>query len=341
MGHIAVVVLFVLAAVMPRLALADRRPAELVGDGDAHEQARRWDEAQATWEALARVQDREGYALYRQGRLALELGDPARAATLAARALRAPGVPAVEARLLYGDALFHAGEHARAKAVYVAVARTLAPPAKQQVARRITSANRALHLPDADGLDGPSPGPEPALASGARVAPADTTPRRRPPSPPPGDRDPRALLRVGAAHEAAGSWADAAGVYARLARLPGYAGRGLYLQARATLAGGDARGALSLAARSIQIAGAHRNEAKLIYGAALYRQGEYRRAKLVYLAVLRASTGPTRRTAMQQVIACNRALRLPEQDGVAGAPGATPAAPGRADPFERGRSSGP
>ncbi len=52
------------------------------------------------------------------------------------------------------------------------------------------------------------------------------------------------------------------------------------------------------------------------YGDALYKRGEYKRAKDVYLSLRKTLTGEERATATRKAAAANKAMKLPEMDGM-------------------------
>lgn len=99
---------------------------------------------------------------------------------------------------------------------------------------------------------------------------------------------------------------------------PVTAGVTLYKQAREAFAKGDHARALELAQKSATTPGAHTFDAKLLYGDVLFKQGDYRRAKDIYLALGRLATkpGPQVTAILRKVEAANRALQLPEDDDV-------------------------
>jgi tetratricopeptide (TPR) repeat protein len=116
--------------------------------------------------------------------------------------------------------------------------------------------------------------------------------------------------------ERAGRWDDARAVYQRLERVRGYHSEALYRQAWAAFQANDTAGASKLAQQAGGEAGAYQTPAKFLYGDALYRQGEYARAKEYYLSLRGKVHGDDHATATKKVVACNRALNLPETDGI-------------------------
>jgi serine/threonine protein kinase len=139
-----------------------------------------------------------------------------------------------------------------------------------------------------------------------------------PPPPPPAadDRDPKALLKQGKLLEKSGDWEGARTVYQKLEKVKGYAGLGLYQQAWVAINTNDTDAAIQLAIRSAQQPGTHKTDAKFLYGDALYKQGEFRRAKDIYSGLRKTLTGPLKDTATKKIAAANRALKLPENDGI-------------------------
>jgi serine/threonine protein kinase/TolA-binding protein len=139
-----------------------------------------------------------------------------------------------------------------------------------------------------------------------------------PPPPPTDERDPKALIRQGKQHEKSGDWEGARTAYQKLEKIKGYAGQALYLQAWVAINTNDTDAAIQLAIRSASQPGTHKTEAKFLYGDALYKLGEYRRAKDIFMGLRKTSTGDLKATATRKIAAANRALKLPENDGIEG-----------------------
>jgi hypothetical protein len=159
----------------------------------------------------------------------------------------------------------------------------------------------------------------------------DTT--HKPPQPPPRNNqvdktvkrpvavanpdDPKALLKQGKALEKQGEWEQARGVYQKLERLKGYAPEALYLQANAALGGKQTDDALMLAKKAAeQSTGQRKIDAQFLYGEVLYRQNEFSRAKDIFLGLRKRLTGEQKINATKRVAWCNKALHLPDNDGV-------------------------
>jgi hypothetical protein len=49
---------------------------------------------------------------------------------------------------------------------------------------------------------------------------------------------------------------------------------------------------------------------------ALFKQGEYGRAKGIYIGLRKTLLGEMQATATRKIVAANRALKLPENDGI-------------------------
>jgi hypothetical protein len=130
------------------------------------------------------------------------------------------------------------------------------------------------------------------------------------------ERDAKGLLRQGKLHEKNKDWEAARTAYQKLEKLAGHAGMALYQQARVALQANDTDGAIQLAIRSAGQPGTHKTDAKFLYGDALYKQGEFRRAKDIYIGLRKTLTGEMKATATRKIAAANRALRMPETDGI-------------------------
>ncbi len=144
--------------------------------------------------------------------------------------------------------------------------------------------------------------------------------------------DPKALLAEGRALENAGSWDKARAVYVRLEANKRYAGEALFHQAWAAFSAGDNDAALTLAARAAQVGGPRTQDAKFLYGDALYRSGQYQRAREVYLALHAVTAGEAKAAARKKIAAANRQLKLPEDDLGVRAAGAAPTSPAASPP---------
>ena len=132
------------------------------------------------------------------------------------------------------------------------------------------------------------------------------------------DNNPRALLKAGQGFEKARAWNQARAAYAKLEKLRGYAQEGAYRQAWAAFSANDTSAAVALANRAGNQTGPFRNEARFLYGDALFRLGEYKRARDVFVGLYKALQDDAKATAQRKVAACNRQLKLPEMDGLVG-----------------------
>ncbi len=130
------------------------------------------------------------------------------------------------------------------------------------------------------------------------------------------DKDPRALIRLGASLEATNDWDQARGVYRRLERIRGYAGLGEYRQAWAAFQQGQNQEALDLAQKAASQPGSQVFDARMLYGDAFYRLNEFKRAKDVYVGLRRQAKTDVRATIAKKIAACNRGLHLAESDGI-------------------------
>jgi len=130
------------------------------------------------------------------------------------------------------------------------------------------------------------------------------------------ERDPKALIRQGKQHEKNGDWEAARTTYQKLEKIKGYAGIALYQQAWVAIHTNETDAAIQLAIRSAAQPGTHKIDAKFLYGDALYKQGEFRRAKDIFISLRKTLTGEQKATATRKIAAANRALKLPENDGI-------------------------
>jgi TolA-binding protein len=123
-------------------------------------------------------------------------------------------------------------------------------------------------------------------------------------------------MRQGKAFEKANEWEAARTTYQKLEKIKGQAGIALYLQAWVAIHTNDTDAAIRLSSASAALPGNHKTDAKFLYGDALYKQGEYKRAKDVYLLLRKSLTGEAKATATRKTAAANKMLKLPEMDGI-------------------------
>jgi serine/threonine protein kinase len=134
------------------------------------------------------------------------------------------------------------------------------------------------------------------------------------------EKDPKALLKQGAALEAAGDWEQARLLYQKLQKQKAYVGQALYKQAWAAFQDGDPVAAQELADKSVNAKGGtnpYRVKAQFLVGDALFKQGATQRAKAVYIALYRSLSGDDKALAARKVATVNKALKLSDADGLA------------------------
>jgi len=122
--------------------------------------------------------------------------------------------------------------------------------------------------------------------------------------------DPRDVVVEARAHERAGEWREASDAYRGLEAEAQYRGLALYGEAYASFQLGDFAAAQVLAARSIAERGPRQQDARELYGDALYKQREVARARDVYVATEKRATSVVQRASLRKKIAaCDRMLR--------------------------------
>jgi serine/threonine protein kinase/TolA-binding protein len=189
------------------------------------------------------------------------------------------------------------------------------------------SAKTAAPIPDA--VTGSGAGGDPTRTDGTRSdgtrrndhkrpPPRVATTTRRPAPPPPADdRSVAALVARAKSLEKDGKWAEARGVYQRLEKVKGYTlGEALYRQAFAAIQANAPDEAVKLALDAGHQPGPYKTPAMFLYGDAWYRQGEFQRAKEIYLTLRKGVSGDEKATATKKIAACNKELKLPLSDGV-------------------------
>ncbi|HEY5944663.1 MAG TPA: tetratricopeptide repeat protein, partial [Kofleriaceae bacterium] len=120
--------------------------------------------------------------------------------------------------------------------------------------------------------------------------------------------------------ESAGDWDAALLAYQKLEKAKGYAypGWAVYKQAWAAFQLNDTNNALTLAQRASTLPGNQKPDAKLLYADALFKQGDYKRAKDFYIGLRKQFVGETKKQTMvaKKITACNQKLKLPDNDGI-------------------------
>jgi hypothetical protein len=131
------------------------------------------------------------------------------------------------------------------------------------------------------------------------------------------ERDPRALLRQSSAAEAKGDWETVRSTNQKLEKIRGWTGPAVYGQAWAAFQMNDTPAALVLTERAIRLPGPQRNKALLLRADAIFKQGDFKRARDNYLT-LRSMFGDSdlRAVVTKKIALCNKQLGLSERDGI-------------------------
>jgi serine/threonine protein kinase len=148
----------------------------------------------------------------------------------------------------------------------------------------------------------------------AGVRPAHTLPKH--PTTAAEDKDPKALIKQAQALEAAADWEGARNVYVKLEKLRGYEGLAEYRMAYDSFQTGDTTAAQNFAQKAAARPGKEKLDAMFLYGDALFKGGEYKRAKDVYVGLRGKTTGDKKASATKKIALCNAKLGLVERDGV-------------------------
>jgi serine/threonine protein kinase len=135
-----------------------------------------------------------------------------------------------------------------------------------------------------------------------------------------GKTTPKEIGAVAKKAEAAGDWEAALVAYQKLEKAKGYQypGWAVYKQAWAAFQMNDTANALNLAQRASTMPGNQKPDAKLLYADALFKQGDYKRAKDFYINLRKLTKGEPKQAAQlaKKIAACNQKLKLPDNDGV-------------------------
>ncbi|HEU4728366.1 MAG TPA: protein kinase [Kofleriaceae bacterium] len=150
-----------------------------------------------------------------------------------------------------------------------------------------------------------------------RPPPRVATITRHAPSPAAGEGTITAMVGRAKQLEKDGKWKEARLMYQRLEKTKGYSpGEALYRQAYAAFQSKEFEDARKLASDAAKLPGAQRSLALLLYGDAYFSQHEYARAKDIYNNLRKTLQGDDRAAAIRKIVACNKELKLPEQDGL-------------------------
>jgi TolA-binding protein len=127
------------------------------------------------------------------------------------------------------------------------------------------------------------------------------------------EKDPKALIAPRVARESRRVRARVAST--KLARSKATA-RALYMQAWAAFQAQDNHAAEQLAKQAIEANVGNKTQAMFLFADAVFRQGDYERAKKLYIGLRGKVTGELKATATKKIAACNKALKLPEMNGI-------------------------
>jgi serine/threonine protein kinase len=130
------------------------------------------------------------------------------------------------------------------------------------------------------------------------------------------EKDPKALIKLGESLEKQGEYEQARGVYMKLQKIKGYGAQALYMQAWAAFQASDNHAAEQLAKQAIEANVGNKTQAMFLFADAVFRQGDYARAKKLYLSLYGKAVGEQKATALKKIAACNKQLKLPEGDGI-------------------------
>jgi TolA-binding protein len=119
--------------------------------------------------------------------------------------------------------------------------------------------------------------------------------------------------------EAAGDWETVLVAYQKLEKAKSYKfpGFAVYKQAWAYFQLNDTANAQSLAQRASTMPGNQKNDAKLLYADALFKQGDFKRAKDFYIGMRKQVPASQKAQLAKKIASCNQKLKLPDRDGIA------------------------
>ncbi len=130
------------------------------------------------------------------------------------------------------------------------------------------------------------------------------------------EKDPKALMKAGAAAEAGGDWQGARAIYMKLEKIKGYDAIAEYRIAYDAFQSNDTTAAQTYAQKAASKPGSQKIDAMFLYADALFKGGDFKRAKDVYTGLRGKVSGDKKATATKKIALCNQKLGLPERDGV-------------------------
>jgi tetratricopeptide (TPR) repeat protein len=133
------------------------------------------------------------------------------------------------------------------------------------------------------------------------------------------DHDPQGLIRQGQELQKQGSYELARTVYQKLEKLKNWNGVAEYYEATVAFDEHDTPNAVALASKAagnLPDRSPMKNQAKMLFGDGLVQQGEFDRAKTVYLQIYKAVGGDTKEQLKRKISNCNGKLGKPDKDGL-------------------------
>ena len=134
-----------------------------------------------------------------------------------------------------------------------------------------------------------------------------------------GKQTPAQLSDAAKKAEAAGDWETVLVAYQKLEKAKGYKfpGYAVYKQAWAYFQLNDTANAQQLAQKASTMAGNQKTDAKLLYADALFKQGDFKRAKDFYIGLRKQVPTSQKAQLAKKIASCNQKLKLPDRDGIA------------------------
>jgi serine/threonine protein kinase len=130
----------------------------------------------------------------------------------------------------------------------------------------------------------------------------------------------RQISEVAKKAENSSDWDAALLAYQKLEKAKGYQypGWAVYKQAWAAYQANDTNNALNLAQRASTMPGNQKPDAKLLYADALFKQGDYKRAKDFYIGLRKQFDKEPKKQQQiaKKIVQCNQKLKLADNDGI-------------------------
>ncbi len=128
--------------------------------------------------------------------------------------------------------------------------------------------------------------------------------------------DPKELVAQAKAFEDSGAWDDALATYKKLEKFKAFTSEAYYGEAMAAMQSNRIDEAQALALKAGKLAGPRAIDGMILYADTIFKQGDIERAKTIYVEMRKRLTGEPKARVTRKIVACNKALKKNENDGI-------------------------